>query len=496
LVSPISPLPDGAHRDAAADLALVGRLQSAVRQDERATIVDTMQQAVRRRVPLGGQWVRLSQIAAANGEVTLARQAFDLFLDSAMGDPGALSQKVALLSYIGAWEEAYSLLQILPADQPNPASYAYHRGLAALYVGKSDEARRYLVEANRIAPQWAGPWLSLALIVDFAQDSELTERLLAGERVMAHSSPVERASYGYVLGKAYADIGDPLRAFTAISEAARLTKAQSNYDRQRHSFVVDEALSGYDPENIAKLAQQQTETTDRGILVIGLPRSGTTLVEQILTSHSAVVDGGEIYRLELLIKDIGGISCAAVSNYVTQEGAPAAARLWRHWLDERFTAPGRVVDKTTTNSRLLGIAATLLPEAPLIWITRDRLDCAWSCFRTRFSGEAAWSYDLEDIAHHFRLEDRLLAQWQQILGERLLVVPYEELATEPEPWIRRILAHCNLSEEAQPFAPQENPRAVATASVMQVRQPINRRSIGAAEPYRDFLRPFIKAYHG
>ena len=198
----------------------------------------------------------------------------------------------------------------------------------------------------------------------------------------------------------------------------------------------------------------------------------------------------------LLAKDIGGLSCPALERYVAAEGASAGARLWRHWLDERFPGPGRVVDKTLNTSRLLGIAAALLPEAPLIWLTRDPLDCAWSCFRTRFSGEGAWSYDLEDIAFHFRLEDELLARWRDVLGERLLVVPFEALVTEPVPWIRRILAHCGLADEAQAFAPHENARAVTTSSALQVRRPINRAGIGVAEPYRQFLEPFVRAYAG
>jgi hypothetical protein len=109
--------------------------------------------------------------------------------------------------------------------------------------------------------------------------------------------------------------------------------------------------------------------------------------------------------------------------------------------------------------------------------------------------EAPWSCDLEDIAYHFRLEDELLAYWSDILGRRLLVVPYEELASEPEPWIRRILAHCGLPEEPQAFAPHKNARTVTTSSVMQVRRPINREGIGSAEPYREFLEPFVKAYY-
>jgi hypothetical protein len=164
-------------------------------------------------------------------------------------------------------------------------------------------------------------------------------------------------------------------------------------------------------------------------------------------------------------------------------------------LHERFPMPGRIVDKTTDTSRKLGIAAAVLPEAPLIWLKRDPLDCAWSCFRTCFMAGIRWSNALDDMAYNFRLEDRLLAQWQRNLGDRLLVVPFEALVTEPELWIRTILAHCGLAEEPQVFAPHENRRAVATASAMQVRQPINRRGIGSAEPYREYLEPFVRAYY-
>jgi hypothetical protein len=230
--------------------------------------------------------------------------------------------------------------------------------------------------------------------------------------------------------------------------------------------------------------------------VLGLPRSGTTLVEQILTSHSEVSDGGETFGLALLAKEIGGRSFDAVQRYVEEHGAASAARLWQHWLSERFPAPGRVIAKSLVNRRFVGLAATLLPEAPLIWLQRDPLDCAWSCFRTRFAGEAPWSYDLEEIAFHFRVEADLLARWREMLGDRVLVVPFESLVSEPEPWIRRILAHCGLAEEPGVFAPHENERAVTTTSALQVRQPINRKGIGVAGPYRAFLAPFIDAYEG
>jgi hypothetical protein len=345
-------------------------------------------------------------------------------------------------------------------------------------------------------PRSGSAWLSLATLVDVAQEPDLKRRLAAMERPMENAVPDQRVAYAYALGKAYADCGEHSEAFAAVARGAEIMKTAVGYSRERDHFTAMDAMSGYDADAIAAIARRQSEPTGRAIFVMGLPRSGTTLVSQIVTSHSAVSQGAEIYRLPLLLKDVGGLSCQAVAQYVARAGVPAAARLWAHWLNERFPRPGRVVDKSLNTTRFLGLATTLLPQAPLIWMTRDPLDCAWSCFRRRFTGEAIWSYDLEDIAYHFRLEDEVLSHWRGILGDRLLVVPYESLVSEPKPWIRRILAHCDLPEEQQVFAPHENWRTVTTSSVMQVRRPIHREGIGSAQPYREYLEPFIKAYYG
>jgi hypothetical protein len=105
-----------------------------------------------------------------------------------------------------------------------------------------------------------------------------------------------------------------------------------------------------------------------------------------------------------------------------------------------------------------------------------------------------WTHDLKDIADHFRVEEQLLRRWRDILGDRLLVLPYESLVSEPETGIPRLLAHCGLAVESQVFTPHATPRAITTASALQVRSPINNAAVGSAEPYREFLRPFIEAY--
>lgn len=488
--------PGDSDRERVVTLGLLEELRPALEHRDRARIVDIVRELVALRAPMGEQWHQLAQMAADNGENGLARRAIELFGEASGENPQAKYRKFGFLAQLGAVAEAYALLETLPEDVPDPAINAYSRGAVAVLLNQPEEARLRLERATRLRPELGQAWLPLSTLVDFAEEEDLAERIIGAGRHMENAPPAVRAVYCYALGKAHADRGEHALAFEAFARGAGHMKSIASYSRERDRIGAAEAVHGFSAEAIAAIAGQQREPTGRAILVNGLPRSGTTLVEQILTSHSAVSDGGEINRLRMLAQEIGGSSFPALSRHVSEHGTAPAARLWSHWLQERFPAPGRIVDKSVDSSRFLGLAAALLPEAPLIWVTRDPLDRAWSCFRTHFLAGVQWSYDLEDIAFHFRLEDELLSRWQQLLGERLLVVPYESLVTAPEDWIRRILAHCGLDEEPQVFAPHENDRMVATSSVMQVRRPINRKGIGAAEPYRAFLEPFIEAYYG
>lgn len=490
------PIESGAHdREHVAALRLVDRFQQALRRRDRAEIVDRLRDLVAIRAPMAAQWLDLSSMAADLGEFGLARSAADLYVESCGGGPAALNKKVDVLAYIGEFGEALALQRTLPPTVPNPFAYALSRGALAVSAGDPGEARRWLEEAIRQNPRSGLAWHLVATLVDFGSEADLAARLIAGEAQMQSAPAEDRAYYYYALGKARADLREHAPAFSAVTRATAETRKLHPYDRARDRESAIDAVTGYDSGRISALARRQNVPTGRSIFVMGLPRSGTTLLEQVLTSHSEVSHGAEINLLRLLVHDLGGPSFPALERYAQRAGVPLLARYWHHLLDERFPGSTRIVDKTTDTSRKLGVAAAVLPEAPLIWLTRDPLDCAWSCFRHCFMHGIRWSNDLRDIAFNFKLEDRLLSQWRQILGERLLVVPYEELVSEPDPWIRRILTHCGLAEEPPAFAPHENTRVVTTASTMQVRRPINRNAIGSAEPYRGFLAPFLAAYY-
>lgn len=469
-------------------------LKRALAARDRSGANAAVAQLLDRKAPLGAHWKAISELMRVSGELTLAYRAIDAFVAAAGHAPQALYSKAVLLTQSGRMREAYDFVARLPADVPDRAGHAYVLGNVAMTLGRNDDAREHLEAAVRHRPGWGPAWLTLATTVNLANDP-LGERLLADRAAAEHQGPGDQARFHYALGKLYVDRKDPDAAFAAYSQGARILRGETRYSRQGNADNARLAATGFGADLIERLNAQQVRDTSRPIFVTGLPRSGTTLVEHILASHSRVANGAELNIVQHVAVLVGGISGEALEHYLAHGGSvQAMADLYLHLMDERFGTEGRIVDKTVDASRFIGLIAAALPDAPLIWMRRDPLDNAWSCLRTFFIHGVAWSYDLTDIAHHFRLEDALCGFWKARLGDRLLVVPYRELVEAPEPWTRKLLSHCGLEEEAGVFTPHATERVVMTASAMQVRKPINRDGLNVAAPYRQHLQPFVDAY--
>ncbi|WP_082472665.1 tetratricopeptide repeat-containing sulfotransferase family protein [Sphingomonas sp. Leaf357] len=477
-------------------LPLVARMKAALARKDRTETNRVVAALLDGAAPLGEQWQAISQLMQVSGEFNLALRAIDAFIASAADKPRARYSKVVLLTQAQRLQEAQDLLTQLPEDVPDRAGRAYVLGNTAMTLGRIDEARAHLLTALKHRPGWGPAWLSLVMVGNLKTDP-IGEQLLAERSVAERQGPADLARYHYALGKLHVDRGDHAAAFAAFARGAALLKSLTPYGREANAANAESTMTGYSHDFFDRMREKQTIDTSRPIFVTGLPRSGTTLVEQILASHSAVLDGGELNFVQHMAVSVGGVSGDAVAQYVARGGSlDDLGGLYLHLLEERFGPTGRIVDKTIDVSRCMGLIAAALPDAPLIWMRRDPLDSAWSCFRTFFIHGVAWSFDLEDIAHHFQLEDRLMAFWKEQLGDRLLVVPYGALVEDPALWTARLLAHCGLDEEAAAYTPHLTERRVATASSLQVRRPINRDGLGVAEPYREFLQPFIDAYYG
>jgi hypothetical protein len=307
--------------------------------------------------------------------------------------------------------------------------------------------------------------------------------------------PQDSGALHYALGRAYDGLGDYDRAFAAYEKGGSILRAERTPDWTQADAVRDAALNEFTRDLQSRLSPSVC-ASDRSIIVTGLPRSGTTLVEHILCAHSEVGDGAEHALFQPAVFDLQFAAPGAVAAYQQKHGARAwteAGETYVSLVADRYGSK-RIVDKTMLNTRMLGAIAQAVPKAPIIWLRRDPMDNAWSCFRTKFFMGHDWTWSLTDIARYFRDEDRLWHHWTGLLGDRVLTVPYEELVASSDLWTRRILDHCGLAYEEGVAKFHESDRVISTASLAQVRQPVSTSAIGQWRNYERHMKPFVDAY--
>ncbi|CAN5475417.1 sulfotransferase [soil metagenome] len=474
--------------------ALLEKASLALQRQDRGSFVTAATALVGAKAAIGANWKAVAQSLVDFGELSLARRAMELYARWAGWSPAALFDQALNHAQSARPADAIAVLDKIGRSVPDKASNAYLRGTLALNLGDFATAKRELLEANTALPTSGQILQTLSTVGSIRNHPEIAERILAAEKPMVAAPESDRATYLYALGKVRHELGDFDRAFAAFAVGAAIIAKTRRYDARADETEARAAVRDWNSARIETIAARVTAATSRPICVTGLPRSGSTLVEQVLVSHSAVSEGDELMRFGLVAREMGGADATSVERWMRVHAPDEASRLYLHLVDERFGTEGRVVDKTLEASRRLGLTAALLPEAPILWMRRNPLDCAWSCFRTYFLLGLPWSFDQTALAAHLKLEDELLDRWREILGDRLMIVDYEGLVSDKELWIPKILRHCGLAIEPQVFTPEKTKRLVSTNSVAQVRQPINSAAIDSAGPYRKHLQPFIDAY--
>lgn len=279
--------------------------------------------------------------------------------------------------------------------------------------------------------------------------------------------------------------------------AGRMRRAGGQrYDPQEHTRYVDRLIGGFTPELFARLGAAGDDTT-QPVFVFGMPRSGTTLVEQVLGSHSQIHGAGELGLIRRAMDDLPApekepAELAALLQSLDAAGLRRLARDYRDGLRSVLkrqgidTEPARVVDKMPDNYLYLGLISLLFPRATLIHVRRDLRDVAVSCWQTRFRS-IRWSDDTEHLAGRIQNYRRLTDHWRAVLPRTVHEVCYERLVENFEPEARRLVALCGLEWEPACLAFHQTSRPVQTASLTQVRQPLYRRSLGRWRLYEPYL---------
>jgi tetratricopeptide (TPR) repeat protein len=371
----------------------------------------------------------------------------------------------------------------------NPRDAKAFGDLAEILVemGRSEEARDAYERAIAIAP-WPAFFYGLGSIHTYTQsDPHLAALRRLSEDTGAFNAD-DRVYLHFALGKAFADAGDLERSFREFLSGNALQRSLEAYDEAGTLASYDAIRNTFTQPMMASL-RGGGDPSAVPVFILGMPRSGSTLVEQILAAHPGVVAGGELDFIEASVGEVFGSSGASLTQQrLTVLGAHYLAKL-------RVVAPDalRITDKMPANVRFAGLISLALPNARIIYTRRNALDTCLSCFSILFKS-LPHTNDLAEIGRYYRATERLMAHWEALLPEgTILDVHYEDVVADLETQARRIVAHAGLPWDDACLSFQDVQRPVQTASSAQVRKPLYGSSVGRWRPYAHLLRPLFDA---
>jgi tetratricopeptide (TPR) repeat protein len=421
-------------------------------------------------------------------------------------DHSAISNNLTiLLQKLARFDEALACGAAALERDPADAEAHNAMGLTLLVLGRIEEAHRAQRRAIELAPRRADFHLNLANSTPFSPGDPriATLETLAQEFLQdpaqgpdAAPSDNDRMALHFALGKAYRDLEQHERSFRHVVAGNALKRRQTSYD---------EATTLGRMERIRTVFSAELMGAKRGcgdpsgvpVFVVGMLRSGTTLIEQILASHSKVHGAGELDDFRAAAARIERANGGAFLDVVSDISGEELRRIGATYADGlRARAPTaeRVVDKMPSNFQLAGLINLALPNARIIHVRRDPVDTCVSCFSLLFAGDQPYAYDLGELGRYYGAYERLMAHWRDVLPAGVMLeVSYEDVVDDLDGQARRIIAHCGLAWEDACLAFHQTRRPVQTASATQVRQPIYRGSVGRWRPYRDLLQPLLQA---
>lgn len=390
-----------------------------------------------------------------------------------------------------AAEEALDRARELGSEDPRAF---YLRARCKRFVGDHENERRLLLRAIECKPCYGGAWQML-------QDKTAVEELptLAKEcKQLANdprATPYDAAVLLYTSARALDRLGDHDTAFETFKLANERQQADAvsrgiRYDKKESERFIERIRSEFDTR--CRTATP-TSADMQPVFIVGMPRSGTTLVERILGGLDGVTTGGECDALETMSSQYYW----ALDHGAAKQIQDLRSSDWdefseRYWYLQ--TAPrGRLTDKMPTNFRHVGMICSMFPSAPIVYLRRDPRDVALSIYTRRFPDGHTYSTDLSDLAHFYAISQELMSHWKNLYPERIVEIEYERLVEEPELQSKQIAEFCGLQWRPECLDFHERTDASYTFSELQVREPLNAKGIGRWRKYAEPLAPFIEA---
>jgi tetratricopeptide (TPR) repeat protein len=396
---------------------------------------------------------------------------------------------------LGRTQEAIEhFRRALAIDPSDPGIYS-NLGGALVALGRSTEASEAFEKAIALAPRKAGFFWNLASVRHFSDD----DRYFAAMQELAVNIDAldseEQIDLHFALGKAFADIDNHKRSFEHLLRGNALKRQQVIYDEEKVLLRLERIPRVFTAEMLRSRADLG-DPSAAPIFIVGMPRSGTTLIEQILASHPRVFGAGELREMASLAGRTSGVDTAAFPEAVQGLSGEELSRIGEQYAQAvTRLAPGaeRITDKMPGNFSLAGLIHLALPNARIIHACRDARDTAFSCFSLLFSGALEFTYDLVELGRYYRAYLKVMAHWREVLPEGVMLeVQYEDTVRDLESQARRIIAHCGLEWDDACLSFYKSERSVRTASATQVRQPIYHSSIGRWRLHEEQLQPLLR----
>lgn len=404
----------------------------------------------------------------------------------------AYNNRGAVLQKVKRHDDALADYHKTVALKPDYAEAYHNLGVTLANKGDMQEAEKMFLKAIELRPGFANPLFSLVNIRKYRDadhaDARNIEQLLANPAVM----PGDREQLFFSLGKIYDDCGQYDKAFESFTQANKVRSRLVNY---RPEVVAEITLSLKEvfTRNFLMQLQAYASQSHTPVFIVGMPRSGTTLMASILSNHPEVDTAGELPTMtEFALASPGWTPTGVPYPYSVQLlTSVIASHLIQHY-ENRLKRDARpearfIIDKHPLNFRHLGLIALLFPRARIIHCTRDPMDTCVSNYFQCFTPDYDYSFNLADIAHFYNEYVKIMAHWREVLPANMLEVRYEDMVTDTEKVVRAILDALGLTWNERCLAPHTNPCAVETASHWQVRQPIYKDSIGRWRHYEKHL---------
>lgn len=380
------------------------------------------------------------------------------------------------------------------ALEPDNVEVIVELGSLHAGAGRLEQAATYYRKAISIDPHCGSANYGLALLRD---DTNLPDDISRMELALSSTdiSESDKVLTGLALGRCYEDQEQFDKAFAAVSEANRRQRQTISYSLEEQKSMFARHTSALN-QSFIDHCNPCCVDDETPILVLGMPRSGTSLVEQVLASHPMVYGAGEVEHSRVLAENVRKMTGKPFPHNIATIAPQKLRELALEYvrkLKSHARSKQRIVDKLPHNFLRIGLFAALLPNARIVLCERDPVDNCVSIYQHHFSNNHGYAADLRELGKYYNLYRDMMSTWTKLLPNKIFRVDYEKLVAHPEEQIRALLHYCNLPFHSACLSFHQTARFVSSPSATQVRTPIHSRSIGRAKNYEKHLSPLVSA---